>query len=104
MNTQNTQAHRVLASFLAMSFMTAAGLTMAQPSGNDGDTTCTNSYTTCNHVHITMGWTCKNNLSCCVNTYMSSGPDGQQGTSDDCVKSVDHYCGSGDCNTTTWVS
>lgn len=85
-----------------LSVSVALLLTMVQP--DPSAKKCTVAFTDCNEVERTVEWYCTSAQQCCVHTYMSVGPDGQQNTADDCIVGVSTGCNLDPCNTTFWIS
>jgi hypothetical protein len=79
-----------------------AGWVPAMASG--GTKQCSASYTDCANVTRTVEWECSSNQDCCTTTYMDEGPDGQRGTSDDCISGLSGDCDTAPCDTITYGS
>lgn len=81
-----------------------AGVAEAQPA--PGAQNCNITYTDCAGLHWNRTWQCTQGKSCCTITLKDDGADNTQGTSDDCIVSVEISCGPAglDCNTVEWLA
>lgn len=80
-----------------------AGQGLAQV-GIDSNKQCSATYTDCAGVTREVEWECSSNQDCCTNTYIDDGPDGQQGTADDCIAGLTSDCDQAPCDKIEWIS